>query len=328
MITPGGIIRLTVTDTAATDEDLILMEGGLIFTNEADITLRVGDDVDTRLESGMFTPSDIFVFGDFGDADPGLGSRIVLRGAMIADRTTINTLRDADEVRIENGILNTFIITSGGDDLIFGSDAGTDDPNLTDTTYFGDFIDAGPGQRPDLRARRRRRDLRRATATTTSRAARTATSSTAAPATTTCAAASATIRSTAAPASTTSTAAATPTSCSARTTTTGSAPAAARINVIFGGAGDDVLNGSDEGADGIVGGAGRDYIFGYGGNDILLGGADDDIIDGGAGDDIIQGGAGKDVLVGGADHDQLFGHDTTTPTTTRSTISTATSAPT
>ena len=41
-----------------------------------------------------------------------------------------------------NGILHTFIETSGGNDLIFGSDAGSDDPNLNDTTFFGDFIDS------------------------------------------------------------------------------------------------------------------------------------------------------------------------------------------
>ncbi|HEY8535600.1 MAG TPA: calcium-binding protein, partial [Vicinamibacterales bacterium] len=145
VIAPGGFIRLTVPDTAATDEDLILMEGAVILSNEADISLRVGDDVDTRLESAMFTPADIEIIGDFGDADPGVGSRIVLRGAMVADRTTINTQRDDDEVRIESRILNTFIFTSAGDDLIFGSDAGEDDPDLDDTTYFGDFIDAGPG---------------------------------------------------------------------------------------------------------------------------------------------------------------------------------------
>ena len=51
--------------------------------------------------------------GDFGDADPGLGSRVVLRGAMIADRTTITTLRDPDEVRIENGKSSILLIRSG-----------------------------------------------------------------------------------------------------------------------------------------------------------------------------------------------------------------------
>ena len=79
------------------------MEGAFILTNELDITLRAGDDVDTRLGSAMSSASDILIFGDFGDADPGIGSRIVLRGATLADLVTITTLRDDDEVRVENG---------------------------------------------------------------------------------------------------------------------------------------------------------------------------------------------------------------------------------
>ena len=103
----------------------------------------------------MFAPSDIFIAGDFGDADPGVGSRIVLRGAMIADRITISTLRDDDEIRIENRILNTCIITSGGDDLIFGSDAGADDPEPHRHDLLRRLHRRRPGQRPRLRARRR-----------------------------------------------------------------------------------------------------------------------------------------------------------------------------
>jgi len=308
-VTPGGIVRLTVRDSEDTDEDFILMEGGIVFSNEASITIQAGDDVDTRMESAMFTPGEIFIRGDFGDADPGLGSRIVLRGAMIGDRTTINTLRDDDEVRIENGILNTFIFTSGGNDLIFGSDAGTDDPNINDTTYFGDFIDAGPGDDrifglggADFIFAGDGDDFVEGGAHGDSidggagdddlfggfgndlihgragfddidggRGSDILYGEEG----------------------------------DDRIQTGGG-----EINFVFGGAGDDVLEGSDESQDFMTGEDGRDYLFGRGANDFLVGGAQDDILDGGAGDDILHGGAGKDVLVGGADHDQLFGDDT------------------
>src|SRR5262249_44686821 len=72
--------------------------------------------------------------------------------------------------------------------------------------------------------------------------------------------------------------------------------------------GDDVLRGSDDGADIADGGPGRDRVLGNGGNDVLGGGAGDDVIDGGAGDDTISGDAGSDVILGGADHDVLYGH--------------------
>jgi Ca2+-binding RTX toxin-like protein len=308
-LTAGGNIRLTVPDTIDTDEDVILMEGDVILTNEGDITLRAGDDVDTRLGSAMFAAEDIFIFGDFGNADIGMGSRVVLRGVTIADSVRITTLRDPDEVRIENNAINTFIFTSDGDDLIIGSDAGTDDPDLTDTTYFGDYIDAGPGNDrvfglggADMIFVRSGDDyveggahgdfidgdvgddvLRGGFGSDNIRGG------------------------------------------AGNDDIDGGADndilsgddgddqvsgGGGGINIIDGGAGDDVLKGSDESRDGILGGDGRDYIFGYGANDVLFGGAGDDIIDGGAGDDLIQGGAGSDVLIGGPDHDVIAGDDT------------------
>jgi Ca2+-binding RTX toxin-like protein len=78
-------------------------------------------------------------------------------------------------------------------------------------------------------------------------------------------------------------------------------------NLLQGDAGDDILTGSDDGVDTILGGAGRDRVFGRGGNDIIRGGDGDDILDGGAGDDLIEGEAGRDILIGGADNDILYG---------------------
>jgi Ca2+-binding RTX toxin-like protein len=63
-----------------------------------------------------------------------------------------------------------------------------------------------------------------------------------------------------------------------------------KISLIFqGGAGDDVLDGSD----------GNDVFDGGAGDDVLLGNAGDDFLDGGTGDDILLGGAGNDILING-----------------------------
>jgi parallel beta-helix repeat protein len=78
--------------------------------------------------------------------------------------------------------------------------------------------------------------------------------------------------------------------------------------LLDGGAGDDVLRGSENGADTLIGGAGRDRILGFGGNDLIDGGSDDDILDGGAGDDVIEGAGGGDLVLGGANHDVIYGH--------------------
>lgn len=84
---------------------------------------------------------------------------------------------------------------------------------------------------------------------------------------------------------------------------------------IFGGAGDDLLNGGEgndrihgrDGNDTIDGGNGRNRLFGHRGNDHLIGGAQRDVAMGGSGDDVIDLGAGNDVANGGSGNDILLG---------------------
>jgi len=75
---------------------------------------------------------------------------------------------------------------------------------------------------------------------------------------------------------------------------------------ITGGAGNDVLAGSD-GADTISGGAGSDNLTGNGGVDQLAGGAGNDTIDAGAGNDVVTGDDGNDSITAGAGNDSLSG---------------------
>ena len=76
---------------------------------------------------------------------------------------------------------------------------------------------------------------------------------------------------------------------------------------IDGGEGNDILQGSDDQADKIIGGMGNDWISGLGGNDDLDGGEGNDQIWGGAGNDTIRGREGNDTLVGGAGNDVIEG---------------------
>jgi len=79
-------------------------------------------------------------------------------------------------------------------------------------------------------------------------------------------------------------------------------------NELHGGDGNDVLTGSDVGADRVYGDAGSDWLYGLGGADALHGGADDDYLVGGTGEDVLEGDAGADELHGGIDADTLYGH--------------------
>ena len=88
------------------------------------------------------------------------------------------------------------------------------------------------------------------------------------------------------------------------------APSQREGDALFGGAGNDYLDGK----------SGADYLEGGTGNDTLLGGADADYLEGGQGDDMLRGGDNDqaiDVLIGGKGIDSyqfsgLFGNDSIT----------------
>lgn len=92
-----------------------------------------------------------------------------------------------------------------------------------------------------------------------------------------------------------------------------SVPLAGDRTTMFGGAGNDTLQG-DEGKERMFGGAGDDFLgqLGFGGDDSLYGGAGKDqlitgdgnsLLDGGTGSDVIRGGRGVDTATGGAGAD-------------------------
>ncbi|MFD1745353.1 DUF5801 repeats-in-toxin domain-containing protein [Rhizobium helianthi] len=73
---------------------------------------------------------------------------------------------------------------------------------------------------------------------------------------------------------------------------------------LHGGSGDDMISGLD-GDDSIYGGDGNDSIWGGEGNDEIYGGIGNDIISGGAGNDVIRAGAGNDTIEAGVGDDTI-----------------------
>jgi len=88
-------------------------------------------------------------------------------------------------------------------------------------------------------------------------------------------------------------------------------------STIYGGAGDDTINGGSarddiygqQGNDTLRGNGGSDVLWGYTGNDTLYGSAGSDSLYGQDGDDVLFGGGGSDWLSGGAGADSLYGDD-------------------
>src|SRR5919204_267854 len=77
-------------------------------------------------------------------------------------------------------------------------------------------------------------------------------------------------------------------------------------DVLYGGAGDDVLRGSN-GPDILIGNHGDDRLSGGVGADDLIGGRGDDSLQGKVGNDALHGSPGDDTLVDVAGDDSLFG---------------------
>jgi hypothetical protein len=80
-----------------------------------------------------------------------------------------------------------------------------------------------------------------------------------------------------------------------------------REGVVNGGAGNDLLHGSDAWGDEISGFAGQDTLVGLRGDDMLFGADGHDLLRGGRGEDMLYGGRGNDSLMGGTGPDDLWG---------------------
>ncbi len=78
------------------------------------------------------------------------------------------------------------------------------------------------------------------------------------------------------------------------------------IDVLNGGAGNDLIYGN-HGGDSITGGTGDDTIFAGQDNDTISGGSGNDVLAGNKNDDLIFGDGGNDTLNGGEGNDTMFG---------------------
>jgi Ca2+-binding RTX toxin-like protein len=76
-------------------------------------------------------------------------------------------------------------------------------------------------------------------------------------------------------------------------------------DIVLGGAGNDTLSDGDTDADRVEGGSGDDSLYGGDASDTLKGGSGDDDLIGGDGNDVLDGGAGDDTLAGGRGDDEL-----------------------
>ncbi len=115
-----GDITVTLQDSAFEGEDLVLLEGSTVTAPQGAITLNVADDLDGSANRLIAAANAVTIRGDYGNADPLLGSVVDLRGDITGSSLTITTDEDDDTVNLANALANapTTIRTFGGNDAI------------------------------------------------------------------------------------------------------------------------------------------------------------------------------------------------------------------
>ena len=88
VVSTNGDIRLTVSETAASGEDLIVLEQ--VETSGGSVALLVGDNVYLEASAADHALNTVSILGDFGNMDSGLGTIVHLQGAVTGDLVTMH----------------------------------------------------------------------------------------------------------------------------------------------------------------------------------------------------------------------------------------------
>jgi hypothetical protein len=118
IISTASPVTLTVPDIGTAGQDLVLIEGGRIESPGA-ILLQAGDNVDIKVTSRI-QGATVQIFGDFGDADPGVGSLIEVYGQIYGNLVEVFGNGDNDTVLLSNVTTGTptVVRTYAGQDTV------------------------------------------------------------------------------------------------------------------------------------------------------------------------------------------------------------------
>ena len=120
-VTSGGSVTLTASDGAGAGDDLTVDAGNKVESTASSVTLRAGDDLTLEDSSTVRAGTTITLLGDFGNADPGLGTSMSLFGTLDAAGTS-------GSITVEGEADNDLILVRP-------------DPNLTGVAHTADGLD-------------------------------------------------------------------------------------------------------------------------------------------------------------------------------------------
>ncbi|MEM7769221.1 MAG: DUF4347 domain-containing protein [Cyanobacteria bacterium P01_A01_bin.37] len=116
-----GDITLTVEDSVATGEDLILDSEATVNASEGDVTLRAGDDIVMAREATVTANDTVSLEGDYGNADQEVGTKSFIRGIIDALKLRFTGNADGDRVDLtEARYTESIIDLQDGDDVFAG----------------------------------------------------------------------------------------------------------------------------------------------------------------------------------------------------------------
>jgi len=121
----GGAITRTATEHAEAGDDITIKAGIHVeSTDGGDITFYVGDNFTLEAGALISTTGDVYIYADWGDADPGFGSTITIYGTIDAANLYIYGAGDEDQI-FNYGTINLSNVVN-----IYGDDS-DDQINLT-----------------------------------------------------------------------------------------------------------------------------------------------------------------------------------------------------
>ena len=104
-IQTSGNISLTVLDSLLTGENIVVGAGASIRSTGGNIAMLSGDNMDVRPQSALSAFGTIELVGDFGNADSGVGSEVLISGSLSAGSVSVAAGADNDTfVFDDNGV--------------------------------------------------------------------------------------------------------------------------------------------------------------------------------------------------------------------------------
>lgn len=138
-----GDIRLTVMDGPSEYEEFIILTGsGAVYAPNGSVTLRSGDSLYIYQPDGVITAGNLFLYGDYGDADSGIGATIELVGQMYASTIEVYGGPDTDDIYYYNGLPGTILLDGqgSGDTFTVTASSGSYLVNVYDSGFSGDDV--------------------------------------------------------------------------------------------------------------------------------------------------------------------------------------------